>query len=136
MWFVPALRETAVVTVETVLPMSVELVEPSPSWPEEFKPQHFTAPSNKAHECESPATMASAVNRETTARELDTMVPSPSWADKLLPTHSTVLSDLRKHVWLPPAAIDVISVIAGAIDGLAGSTVTGVDESVVLPLPS
>ncbi len=109
------------------------VVEPSPSWPLAFAPQHTTMPLVfSAQVWYAPAAMADtplARPETATGVELSVKEAFPSWPPRLLPQHLTAPPDVSAHAWPWPVAM-VATPLARP------TTVTGVKRSVVVPSPS
>src|SRR5947208_298343 len=99
-------------------------------------PQHSGVPSAcSAQVCERPAAIRATFESAAlpiitcTGLERSVVVPSPSWPETLRPQHHNVPSVLRaqKLEWFCPSR---------STDDSPPTTWTGVEESLVLPLPS
>jgi len=107
---------------------------PLPNSPTSLAPQHLTLPSAaSAHELLPPAETAIEFARPSTTTGVGELVvvPLPSWPLVLSPQQATVPSSITAHEWFNPVA----SVCAEA-SPLFKRTTTGVEEFVVVPLPS
>jgi hypothetical protein len=109
----------------------LELVEPSPSWPELFNPQQYAAPVLASpHVCSPEALSAENVTPPVTATgtELELVEPSPSWPALFDPQQYATPLVARPHV-CSPEALRAENVIPPA-------TATGTVLEVVEPSPS
>jgi hypothetical protein len=92
---------------------------PSPSWPEEFLPQHLISPlKSRAHEWNCPAATSTAEEMPLTPTGTTVDVaeafgsggkkpkkfPLPSWPSKFSPQHLMVLLVSAAQEWAKPAA--------------------------------
>ena len=86
--------------------------------------------ANNAHECASPAVIATALVRPLTTTGVDesVVVPFPNWPSRFAPQHLAVPFAKTAHECEPPPAI------ATALVNLL--TTTGVDESAWVPSPN
>lgn len=108
-----------------------------PNWPELFKPQHFTVPSNSQAQLWLPPAvtpLAMVVNLVTfTGFGFEAVwevskAPRPNWPTPFAPQQRTVPSDRRAQVCSLPIATAVAVVTRG--------TVTGVEELATVTCPS
>src|SRR5438105_127328 len=106
--------------------------KPSPNWPSLFTPQQLAVPpASSAQACPSPVAMATTLVRPLTATGVSrfvVIVPMPSWPRLLAPQHFAEPSASTAQVKNRPAAT------ATAL--LMPLTTTGLEDGVVLPLPS
>src|SRR5262249_25089855 len=99
-------------------------VEPSPTWPLELPPQHFTPPPLvRAHTCRSPAVIAvTPLERPVTSRGVVRLpVETAVLPRKLLalyPQHFTPPPVVSAQVWYPPEATD--ATFSSGTSALAG----------------
>jgi hypothetical protein len=131
-WLLPAETERAPVNAETVTGPTRVLVEPSPSWPKVFAPQHRTIPVIiSAQEWAPPALTARTSERPATETGSFRSVvePSPSWLSEFSPQHFTVFVDKTAQLYFSPAEI-----ATNASEPV--TTSTGDSESVVVPSPN
>src|SRR5947208_1469393 len=117
----------------TVTGVNASAVVPLPSRPSLFWPQHCAEPPwRRVQLCATPDVMAVAVVIPVTVAEgvvaiAPLVVPLPSWPKLLSPQQRTVPSWRSAQVCSAPAATAA---------GMIPLTVTGVEELVVVPLPS
>src|SRR5437868_10191921 len=96
-------------------------------------PQHLTAPSPvRAHACAKPPVIATTFVRLVTVTGVDELlkVPLPNCPSKLPPQQFTAPAANNAHECATPPEIAI------ATTPLRPLTATGVDESVVEPLPN
>jgi len=107
--FIPVSGEAFDELVRTSTGLVRRVVEPSPTWPEVFAPQHFTAPPvRRAQPCSLPAEIArTPVSPETATGVLRVVVePSPTWPELFAPQHLTDPVDNTRQVKFWPADKD------------------------------
>src|SRR5690606_39343629 len=101
-------------------------VEPVPSWPRSFAPQHRTRPSERrTHACSEPATIWTASLTPGTAIgvALELGLDTPSWPSAFDPQHDTLPLWCSTQRKLCPCAICQASVIPGTSVGAAPALV-------------
>src|SRR5690606_33047667 len=108
LWSVPAVMASAPLpSPATVTGSGRMMVLPSPSWPDAFAPQHFTAPpAATAQLWNAPVLRAvTPLSSPGTAMgvERNQGSLSPSCPLPLLPQHCTPPASVRAQLWLPPA---------------------------------
>ena len=106
------------------------LIEPSPSCPALFAPQHTAAPARAAHVWRAPAlsALAPASPATATGAARSLIEPSPSWPRSFAPQQRTLPSLSRAQVCSSPAT----SCVALAIP----ATATGAARALIEPSPS